>query len=451
MTRRAKSSAHALLCAVCAAGGIALSGPATASAAASEAEQLSRMEQLIEDLGADSFATRQSAETELSTNEFLDGLDEAQFVDLLARETLDPEQRHRIRRVYTRWFSKLEHAGMGISFRSIGTGEPVLISLVVKEFPSHTSGALVMHDVITAIDGIDVANITAVQNPRSRPAESFLRASIISREPGDTLRLRILRAPENAIDDIRLNVLGPNGQPQARPFVNAIITHPETQTLEVDVPLGSYNKLAAGTPAPGSGILDEAARLRLARMGVDLGTPELLMDGFISIDDWAGSIRKPKKRVHSDLLDAHAGRDKVAIRKQNKMQIRATRALRAPNNMPQIEIDIADANARKLSINDPIVIGDAKNITPVEKNLIQQQGVLQTRVRDIDNQIAQQNKIIQDRTRPERERFLAQGQIETLKALRSKLERSFAALRAKAEQKNRDIADDAGNDDDDDK
>ena len=134
---------------------------------------------LLADLDADDLAVREAATRRLSTDPALAMID---IEALLARPDLSPEQAARLLSAARDRFLRSPRAALGVQFENGVTG-PVIIAKTFERFPA--AGILKPGDEILAVEGQPVVN--GWQN---------FRPLIISREPGESLKLRLRRAGE---------------------------------------------------------------------------------------------------------------------------------------------------------------------------------------------------------------------------------------------------------------
>lgn len=179
---------------------------------------------LIDELGSDSWAARETATATLMT---IGSLAQDEILAAMARADLSTEQRLRLTRVAAARFRNEPLGGLGVSFGNSSEGG-VQIQAVVNGFPA--AQILRAGDVILAIDDEMVGG------------QDHVRAEILSREPGTLLPVLVRR--DRTVLDLRL-------------------------------PLGAYANL------DGAAALDEmtvawAMRLRYGRRGVAIGGPDAI-------------------------------------------------------------------------------------------------------------------------------------------------------------------------------
>lgn len=404
MKRIARTTLAATLCLV-------LGSPALADRAA-------QLEQLVQDLGSDSFQTRQTAQAEISDPDFLDSVDESELIRLLNREDLVPEARLRLRGVYSRWFAGLERAAMGISFEITDPGEPSMIRQVINNFPCQRLGLVKSYDVFIEVDGVPYQQMQTGFRAQNQ-AQAFTQLAIISRAQGETLPVTIRRAPPDVLEWL-FNQVANEGMTH-NALCMAIVNHPKAETVEVEIPLGSYANLGQQRPLA-QATIDAAMTYRLQREGYTPRQPKVIFDSTLTEDEWRQFDRQPNRRSHPDVIDAAASIDPTVIAQDQKFMVRQVQDLRRP----VAKDAAADTDP---GINAPIPIADAQNLTDAETRIIKLQEASRIQVAQIEQRIGQQERILRDRTRTDRERFFAESRIKDLVKQRDTIVDQYKAAR----------------------
>lgn len=159
-------------------------------------------------LDDESFAARERASEALITEPLLT-IDE--IGERLRAPGLSAEQRLRLERVGLERFARLPRAGLGVRFAAGNGFDGVPLGSVLENFPA--SAVLRAGDVVLTIDGQPVSDT------------AHMGALILSRQPGESLRMEIERTPP----------------PEEAPGGIA-----DVERLILDVPLGKYEDLASG-------------------------------------------------------------------------------------------------------------------------------------------------------------------------------------------------------------
>ena len=195
--------------------------PAAAGAVDGAVDGLDR---LVAELDHEALATRERASAEIVSRADPGTL--ALVENQLLRRDLSPEQRVRLRDIAQRLFNATERGGMGVSFDGNPNTSPVQIGATIRGFPA--ADVLRARDRIVSIDGEPLLSTV------------HMRWIILSKGPGETLDLEVIRAGENNRD----------------------------QKIRVAVPLGRYSDLDNAAPLD-PGDLRAAFDVRLARRGIN--------------------------------------------------------------------------------------------------------------------------------------------------------------------------------------
>lgn len=380
-----------------------------------------RLDTLIVRLDDDSFQIRQRATQELLSDTTLATIDEDELIGHLTRDDLAPEQRARLRAVYERWFVRaMDHGGMGVSFASGGSDAPQVLIFTTREgFPCHDKELLFPYDAIVEIDGVDVKKITDKTTARWNAAEEFMRSSIISRRAGESVRLVVKRPPDSLVRELpdvdRLN----RGTVPA--ITRTIDEHPETETVTIDLPLGSYSQLGNPTPLPHRAIIDRAISMRLTRKGAGELTPTVIRDHGVEEDEWRRHTRQPNHRNHNDILSALADPNLAVALNPEHTLVENRRPVGIP---PRLEGNIQ----RLRPGGDPVVEGNNRGGRQIvriggefeepARETIEQLQRFNRVIDQLSEKIARQRDIAGDDTLSDRERFLAGGRLAELEKQR---------------------------------
>ena len=423
---------------------IALAVSLIASSSLAESTAPEGFERLIAELGADSFETRESAERALFDEAFMRSVDEPVLVNALARPDLGPEQRHRLRRVYHEWFTNyMEHAGMGVSFNGGGAEDPqVMIVRTVAGFPCRDQELLFPLDLVVAIDGVPVETMTT-RVSQWQPAVEHLRAAIISRDAGDSIPLTLKR-PSDELARQLIPMLEQPGTTLSQ-LIREVNADEGTQLIELDLPLGSYNDLGNTAALTGQPLVKRAANMRLARLERGIPVTSVLFDDTVHDVNWQRFRNTPNKRLHTDIISAGAPLDASLNLDPNTVAIRRNQALRE-----RMQIAIQQANGNPQANNngaEQVLLGGKRNPDaepPEITKLLAQRDLFMRSLNKVVDQIEIQQKIADDRARPERERFLARGTLEQLELRKSQLTRQIQGVVTAVNLKREEIRQRAG-------
>ena len=394
-----------------------LAAPALAEATLPEG-----FEQLIADLNADDLATREKAYEAMTDERIMREIDEPILVRALTRDDLTPEQRHRIKRVYIEWFTDyMEHAGMGVSFNSGGPNHPeILIVRTVEGFPCHDRELLFPLDLVIEVDGVPVRKMHT-QVSRWQPPVEHLRAAIISRAAGESISLTIKRPTDELSRELKPQI--EQAGATTTQFIQRIIEHEGTRVIEIDLPLGSFDDLGRTAAVLDPQLVDRAADMRLERISDD-ATPkkQVFFDGGVHEENWTRYRALPHRRTHSDLVSADAPLDPMLNLDANGLTIQRNRALRE-------QVRVAIVNGQVQNQAEMVMLGGKRfDDSPEVKKLIEAKDRITKELSDVGEQAAAQSRIVEDRSRPERERFLARGKLEALEARRASFSQNLKAV-----------------------
>lgn len=200
-----------------------------------------------------------------------EGFELDMLAPILERGDLSVESRTRLRRAARDLFARTPKAGLGVGFGAMRDGGIEIGTVVpdIERFPA--AGLLMPGDLILGTRG------------QSLDSSEELRSQIISYGPGELLNVQIIR----------------NGE-----------------TLDLDLPLGSYDFLTGAAPIIPS-IADRAIAIRWARQGIFM--PDERESGSqIDIDAWleagfpeqpAGAFRASNARRAPTIVSSGSSRD----------------------------------------------------------------------------------------------------------------------------------------------
>lgn len=228
---------------------------------------------LITRLDSESWAEREEAFRELQAHP---AATEDRLAELAKNEAFSLEQRRRLAGAVRERFINSPRGAIGIQFAPGTSTEPAIIDEARPNFPAGQLGLLRSGDRIDAVDGIELApkpdpnvppqRVRAVFNNFDDPARRKLISYVVSRNPGDEITLRIRRPIGPARIDVgnNLNALAGDAPPPM-----------EFETLEVKVPLGSYDDLHP-IPAQRQQVALQAWPNRAAKLGLSDMDPPLI-------------------------------------------------------------------------------------------------------------------------------------------------------------------------------
>ena len=197
------------------------------------------LEQLIDELDSDVFETRERAYDALAARRDVTVEQIGQF---LARPELSPEQHNRLRSLGVDALGNAPKGGLGVQF-GIPTNM-VRIDDVVDNGMFPAAKLIRPGDLIVEADGLPVRD------------QDHMKIIILSRRPGDVLRLGVLRAGERVVIDAELGA-----------FSNLRTNEPRRQELEAafEERLRMLDLASDGNAAVGAGL--DAADWMIAALG----------------------------------------------------------------------------------------------------------------------------------------------------------------------------------------
>ena len=214
------------------------------ASATAQSEHDATVRALVDKLDSDDYAQRKIATSSLSS---MEGFDRAALAEVLAGGELSFEQRERLEGIALTMFQREPRAGLGVQFdlerEVMGAG----ISRALEGFDA--ARVLQPLDVVVAVDGQRIGG------------PNDLRFAIISRAPGETLPLTIVRDGEQ---------------------------------LEVAPVLGAYNNLGNAAPLRITDLLI-AWRMWLDRLGMTDSGEQAIEARTDTRSVWAGRPPEPSR------------------------------------------------------------------------------------------------------------------------------------------------------------
>lgn len=224
-----------------------------------QSEQEATVRTLVDKLDSDDYAQRKLATTQLGN---MQGFDRAALAEVLAGDDLSFEQRERLEGIALTMFQREPRAGLGVQFDLQREVMGAAISRAIDGFDA--ANVLKPLDVVVAVDGQRIGG------------PNDLRFAIISRGPGETLPMTIVRDGEQ---------------------------------LEVAPVLGAYSELGSAAPIRLTDLL-LAWRLWLDRLGATDGGEQAIEARTDTRSVWAGRPPEPARATLGGSvrdLSSHAG------------------------------------------------------------------------------------------------------------------------------------------------
>lgn len=259
--------------------------PAAAPTPAPAPAEATAFERLINQLDDESLQTREAASRQLDAilaasrlaqPAFLDRLLEAAVLTQAQRSDYSLETRSRLVGALRERFMESPRAAMGIQFGGV-TPVGVIIGHAFDGFPGKDLGLLLPQDIITSIEGIRLDAQISQQGDSMRIQE-LVRAIILSHEPGEQVRISILRPG-----------LAPNIDGQV---VGDRVIDSTGQHLDLLVPLGAYTALPNNRDEQRLS-LENAWRVRMDRLGL-AEPPRRVLGTTLSASTWVEFSNRPR-------------------------------------------------------------------------------------------------------------------------------------------------------------
>lgn len=253
------------------------------------------LDELLTRLDSDELAMRDAAALEL--RRAVRGPEEAMesaraveraSVEFLHRPDLSLEQRVRLIGALRERFMASSHGAMGVQFaqpQRLPRG--VELQAVMDGFPAKDQGLLKAGDVVIAVAGTSLLDNELMQfnNRGTTLASERLRHIVISHDPSETVPMTILRRLDDADQ-------APNPADQAAAgmpigIAEFITEGPgrNAEVLELQIPLGSFDRLRQGNAQLDPFTLEAAWRERMLRLGME-PLKVASLDSPLSRQDW---------------------------------------------------------------------------------------------------------------------------------------------------------------------
>lgn len=311
------------------------------------------------------FHERERASIELQRMVETNRVTESELVALARRSDITPEQRTRILDQAMLRFKQTERAGMGIGWRPVARWGAILTE-VRSNFP--VAQHLAMGDIIQSIDGMSL--IAPDGRTETWDLISIIRTAIISRDPGDSVRVVFRRPPAGEVID---------AADLQRPVPEIDATNWEVRT--VDVPLASFSRLAPGN-ALSQPELEAAWIQRLGRLlpADEAAWSPVRVTRSVAPDfDVPDSIRDNQV---SSLTGRSTLRDRVFMTRQYNANNRQTFIARAAVPAQRVQMKTsAEAAQTGFGAASPLNADDGLDLESI--------AAIDTEVRLIEQQIAQ--------------------------------------------------------------
>lgn len=419
-------------------------GAAPAADGMDEFGGASDLQIIIAGLDSDDWKSRENAARALARHP---GATDEALAELAKQPGLSLEQRRRIAGVVRDRFLESPRGAIGVEFAPAQGLDSTIIRNVRPNFPAARLQLLRPGDRIVGINGEDLispedvrgadqipglnAGALPQQNPAKKPAAiqrqrlpgetgniamDRLKSRIVAHRPGDVVTLTIKRPigpPRPALQPVQL------GQPANNQDIFPDAPEQEFETLNVQVPLGSYDELSPGG-YDRRAIAQLAWRNREAALGLRDAASELIATS-ITPEDWQRLRRMSGRnqfRVDGEVRPSGAfpGRDEQFA---NRL---ANSAL--PRNGRKLD-PADDPNAAIINIIQ-LAQPDAKAI---ERRLIDEsQRDLLLRIEALDQQIMGLSQRLRLPSLPQKERQLIEAQLDAYQELLKSLMDQNAAL-----------------------
>lgn len=258
-------------------------------------EESNAFQRLVAELDDQSLTVREGASqrldamliaARLARPAFLDRLMESAVLEMAHRPDFSLETRTRLIGALRQRFMNSPRAAMGIQFGGV-TPVGVIIGHAFDGFPSRDLRLLQPQDIITAIEGVRLdAQLT--QQGDSTRVQELVRAIILSHEPGEQVRLSIIRPG-----------LAPNIDGQV---VGERVLDSSGQHLDLLVPLGAYTALPTNRDDQRF-TLENAWRVRMERLGL-AEPPRQTLGSDLTASQWVERQNRPRPAYSILTIDA---------------------------------------------------------------------------------------------------------------------------------------------------
>jgi len=332
--------------------GLVLSLPLFASGQASDSAN-DRIESLVEELKSSSFVTRELAEKDLQFEQSI-ALEELETQ--LRRDDLTPEQRIRLLKAASMRFASEPRGAMGINLTNELSQLGLKIGAPVAGFDSAVK--LQAGDIISTISGLPIRSTADLQ------------ITIISRSPGDTVPVEIVRDGQKLTLDVELGAWSqlnsPGGLP--RSYVEAAWVFrsrdyaglDEPEIIEFEADPNAWNQAAmrgwsgqsprrnTGEPIRSAVVIGGEARPRPGSMaGVRLERP-LSPSARGRASDFPPLLRQELNKTELDILSVQERirRQKAQIQLYKQNATRLGTIQQAEQQLAEFELISDELNRR---------------------------------------------------------------------------------------------------------
>ncbi len=239
------------------------------------------IEEALSMMDSDLLADREAGERAMANAPGVTLADIEQLAQSLDRS---PEQRHRLRQVARRLFDSRLLAGMGVQFQGF-SDEGVIIGDTIEGFPAR--------DVLLPLDMIQACNGEPMRT------QDDLRWAILSRDPGDVIRLTVKRRSGIVELDVALgsfadlpNAIRPTSVDLAFAFAvrwQRVVGVPQSHTrpLGGDMTVEEWARVEAGQITESTGPLWPMTRESASRMVAFGGRPRSALAARQALADFS--------------------------------------------------------------------------------------------------------------------------------------------------------------------